>query len=209
MMFFDEPEEAFSLITLLQMGKNYEHNSDRYVYGYAPFGNGEGAANQLAMFRVAKDRILDRSAYDFFAAHNRDGSAKWSKHIEDRGVLHAFLRCYWPWTCWHPSVVYNAPFGVYMMANWGMGRSADGPSMVAPSYLGFWLAETPWGRGDRCMKRPRGRRAETYRRGPISRIFHRGGLPKTAGLSGLLFPTSNAWTASTLTTVLIVSKSRY
>ena len=27
---------------------------------------------------------------------------------------------------WHPSVVYNAPLGVYLMANWGMGCAADG-----------------------------------------------------------------------------------
>ena len=32
-----------------------------------------------------------------------------------------------------------------MMANWGMGRSADGTGLDQPSYLGFWLAETPWG----------------------------------------------------------------
>ena len=32
-----------------------------------------------------------------------------------------------------------------MMANWGMGRCADGPGLDKPSYLGFWLAETPWG----------------------------------------------------------------
>ena len=145
MIFFDEPDEAFSLVTLLQMGKNYEHNKDGYIYGYAPFGNGEGAANQLAMLRVAKDRIRNRSEYEFFVARNHDGSAKWSDHIDDRGVVYSFLKCHWPWTCWHPSVVYNAPFDVFMMANWAMGCGADGPSVDAPSYLGFWLADKPWG----------------------------------------------------------------
>ena len=145
MIFFDEPDEAFSLVTLLQMGKDYEHNKDGYIYGYAPFGNGEGAANQLAMLRVAKDRIRNRSEYEFFVARNHDGSAKWSDHIDDRGVVYSFLKCHWPWTCWHPSVVYNAPFDVFMMANWAMGCGTDGPSVDAPSYLGFWLAEKPWG----------------------------------------------------------------
>ncbi len=145
MVFFDEPGEAFSLVTLLQMGKNYEHNRDRYVYGYAPHGNGAGAANQLAMFRVPQDSILDRAEYEFFVARNRDGSANWSKHIDERGVVLAFPQCHWSWTCWHPSVVYNAPLGVFIMANWGMGRSADGTGLDQPSYLGFWLAEHPWG----------------------------------------------------------------
>ena len=145
MFFFDEPGEAFSLVTLLQMGKNYEHNRDRYVYGYAPHGNGAGAANQLAMFRVPQDSILDRAEYEFFVSRNRDGSANWSKHIDERGVVLAFPQCHWSWTCWHPSIVYNAPLGAFMMANWGMSRSADGPGLDQPSYLGFWLAEHPWG----------------------------------------------------------------
>ena len=127
------------------MGKNYEHNRDGYVYGYAPYGNGEGAANQLAMFRVPQDGIRARSEYEFFVSRNRDGSANWSEHIDARGVVQAFPRCHWPWTCWHPSVVYNAPLGVFMMANWGMGLGADGPGLDKPSYLGFWRAEHPWG----------------------------------------------------------------
>ena len=145
MIFYDEPDEAFSLVTLLQMGKNYEHNDDEYVYGYAPFGNGEDVANLLAMFRVPKDRILDRSEYEFFVSCNGDGSATWSEKIDEKGGVHLFSKCRWPWTCWHPSVVYNAPLGVFMMANWGLGSSADGSSLDTPSYLGFWLAENPWG----------------------------------------------------------------
>src|SRR5438067_2546867 len=39
----------------------------------------------------------------------------------------------------------NAPLGVYMMANWGMGNSPDGTWFGKPSYLGFWTAPQPWG----------------------------------------------------------------
>ena len=149
MVFFNEPGDAFSLLTVLQMGKNYEHNSDGYVYVYAPNGNHEGTMNQLVMFRAPKDRILDRSAYEFFVSRNRDGSANWSTDINERGVVYTFLS---GWVnsrihpyAWHPSVVYNAPLGVYMMANWGMGCTADGMWFGKPSYLGFWTAEEPWG----------------------------------------------------------------
>ena len=145
MVFFDEPDEVFSLVTLLQMGRNYEHNRDGYVYGYAPNGNGQATTKQLAMFRVPKDRILDRSAYEFFVSCSGGGSAIWSRDIEKRGVVHTFDQCNWPWTCWHPSVVYNAPLEVFMMVNWSMGNDSDGPSLDKPSYLGFWVADKPWG----------------------------------------------------------------
>ena len=52
---------------------------------------------------------------------------------------------------WHPSVVYNAALGVYMMTNWGMGIDANGDSdepgmwFRKPSYLGVWEAQAPEG----------------------------------------------------------------
>lgn len=149
MVFFEEPGDAFSLLTVLQMGRNYEHNTDGFVYVYAPNGNTDGTMNQLVMFRVRKEHILDRSAYEFFVKHNADGSARWSRDIAARGVVHTFdsgwvntgLHPYG----WHPSVVYNAPLGVYMMANWGMGCAPDGKWFGKPSYFGFWTAPNPWG----------------------------------------------------------------
>lgn len=149
MVFFYEPQDAFSLLTVLQMGKNYEHNTDGYVYVYAPNGNTEGSMNQLVMFRVPKNRVLDRSAYEYFTSHNADGTANWSRSINERGVVYTFpsgwvnARIH-PYS-WHPSVVYNSPLGVYMMANWGIGCTSDGMWFGKPSYLGFWVALHPWG----------------------------------------------------------------
>ncbi|MCL5997835.1 MAG: DUF4185 domain-containing protein [Chloroflexi bacterium] len=149
MAFFCEPGDAFSLITLLQMGRNYEHNRDGYIYLYTPNGNIDGTMNQLALARVRKERVLDRAAYEFFAARTPDGHARWVKDIRHRGVVHTFpdgwvnVR-YHPYA-WHPSVVYNAPLGLYMMANWGMGTAPDGLWFGKPSYLGFWTAPQPWG----------------------------------------------------------------
>lgn len=149
MVFFEEPDDAFSLVTLLQMGKNYEHNTDGYVYIYSPNGSVEGTMNQLAMLRVAKDSILDRSSYEFFVSSNGDGSAIWSRDIDDRGVVHTFPSGHvnveaHPYA-WQPSVVYNAPLAVYMMSNWGMAVADDGMWFDGPSYLGFWVADQPWG----------------------------------------------------------------
>lgn len=150
MIFFEEPGDAFAFLTVLQMGRDYQKNTDGYVYIYAPNGSVEGTMNQLAMCRVAKDRILDRRAYEFFRTLRGDGSAEWSPRIEDRGPVYTFPSGWvnqkaHPYG-WHPSVVYYAPTKQYLMANWGMGCTPDGSWWFGkPSYLGFWTAQHPWG----------------------------------------------------------------
>jgi hypothetical protein len=149
MAFYCEQGDAFSLLTVLQMGQDYRANRDGFVYIYAPNGSVDGTMNQMVMLRVARDRILDRTAYEYFARLNRDDSATWVKDINARGIVHTFPRG-WVNTqihpyAWHPSVVYNEPLGVYMMANWGMGCDASGLWFGKPSYLGFWVAPQPWG----------------------------------------------------------------
>lgn len=149
MVFFEEPGDAFSLLTVLQMGMNYRDNTDGFVYVYAPNGNTEGTMNQLVMFRVPKDRILDRQAYEFFAGRSADGKAAWSDCVADRSPVHTFpsgwVNKYIHPYAWHPSVVYYSPLGLYLMANWGMGCSPDGHWFGKPTYLGFWTAPQPWG----------------------------------------------------------------
>ena len=149
MVFFEEPGDAFALITVLQMGRNYEHNRDGFVYLYAPNGNTEGTMNQVVLCRMTKDRILDRAAYEYFAGAGAGGAAQWSKRIEDRSPVYTFPpgwvnRNVHPYS-WHPCVVYYAPTGQYLMANWGMATDATGDWFVRPSYLGFWTAPAPWG----------------------------------------------------------------
>ena len=149
MMFFNEPGDSFSLISVMQMGQNYEQNKDGFVYLYTPNGSTEGTMNQVTLARVPKDRILDRSSYEFFVKRKDDGSADWSKDIAARGVVVTYPTGYvntkvHPYA-WQPSVTYNAPLGVYLMSSWGMGLKPDGEWFGKPSYLGFWAAKHPWG----------------------------------------------------------------
>jgi len=152
MAFFEEDGDAFSLITVLQMGKDYEYNKDGFVYLFAPNGNVEGTMNQVVLCRVPKDKITDRGAYQFYTGNDNGGAgdeAKWSAKISDRKPV---LTCPAGWVnkhvhpyAWHPSVVYYAPTGQYLMANWGMGTDGEGNWFGKPSYLGFWTAPHPWG----------------------------------------------------------------
>jgi len=148
MVFYEEDQGAFSLLTVLQMGRNNEHGRDGYVYVYAPNGYIDGTMNELVMFRVPKQRLLDRQSYEFFSGMRPNGNANWVANINERYPVHTFPH---GWVnerahpyAWQPSVVYNAPLGVYMMANWGMGTE-EGVWFRRASYLGIWIAGTPWG----------------------------------------------------------------
>jgi hypothetical protein len=149
MIFFEEPQGAFSLLTVLQMGRNYGFNRDGYIYVYSPNGTVDGTMNQLVMFRVPKDQLLCRKAYEFFAGRRKNGSAIWAADINVRAPVYTFPTGWVNTNAhpygWHPSVVYNRPLDVYMMANWGMGCTANGAWFGKPSYLGFWIAPNPWG----------------------------------------------------------------
>ncbi|MCL5073703.1 MAG: DUF4185 domain-containing protein [Actinobacteria bacterium] len=155
MLFFYELDDAFSLLTVLQMGKNYDLNKDGYVYIYALNGNTVSTMNQLVMFRVKKDKILDRSGYEYFVSLNPDGTAKWNNEINQRSIVHTFPEGWVNWKIggsfgghpysWQPSVIYNEPLDTYIMASWGMGVSSEGDWFGKPSYLGFWTAKYPWG----------------------------------------------------------------
>jgi hypothetical protein len=149
MVFWMEPQESFALLSVLQMGQEYRLNTDGFVYVYAPNGLVDGEMNELVMFRVPKDRVLDRGAYEYFAGLDAAGAARWSADIADRRPLHVFPTGWvtardHPYS-WMPSVTYDAPLGLYLMASWGTPASDDGTWFTAPSYLGIWTAETPWG----------------------------------------------------------------
>lgn len=155
MLFFQEPDDCFALLTVLQMGQNYADNTDGYVYIYAPNGTVDGTMNQLALARVHRDHILDRAQYEYFGALNADGTAQWRRDIHARGVVHTFPRGWVNWAvggahsghpyAWQPSVVYNRALNTYMMFNWGIGVDQGGDWFTKPSYLGFWTAPAPWG----------------------------------------------------------------
>ena len=153
--FFGEPDGCFSLLSILQMGADYRANRDGYIYIYGLNGNVDGRMNELVMFRVAIDRVTDRSAYTFFAGQTADGGARWTPDIAERAVVQRFPAGWVNRTnlfpgdlvveSWLPSVVYNASLDCYIMASAGIGAAPDGTEFGKPSYLGIWIAQAPWG----------------------------------------------------------------
>lgn len=153
--FFREPQGCFSLISILQMGRDYSANRDGYIYMYSPNGSIDGQMNDLVMCRVPVERIADHRAYTYFAGWRGDGTARWARDIQSRAIVHSFPKGWVNRTnlfsgdlvveAWLPSVAYVAALDRYLMAASGTGCAPDGTEFGKPSYLGLWIAKTPWG----------------------------------------------------------------
>lgn len=154
MAFLDEhPAGAFASPTFLQMGRDYKDNEDGYVYVYSSNGDVDGDANQLVLFRSPKDKIVDRTAYEFFGGPCENGCASWTRDITRRAPVCTFPEGWVSSTDhggaaplgWSAQIVYNAPLKLYMLVAQGTGVASHGGWFGKPSYLGFWTAPSPWG----------------------------------------------------------------
>ena len=147
LLFFNEPDLAFSFITIAQFGKDYSENNDGYVYLYSP--EGKEKSNRLNMARVKKDDILNRKKWEYFVETDENDNAKWTQNLNNRGLVHEFPSG-WGFYSWLPSVVWNKKLGVFIMAT--AGTQAPGTGKVLENYmhyetgaLMFLWAENPWG----------------------------------------------------------------
>ena len=147
---------AFSYFDFLQSGRGNRQSRDEFIYIYAP---DLLTSNRLNLARAPAAKLGLRSAWEFFAGSS-DGGASWSPHIEDRAAVHEFPAHnsygeHFGWYSWLPSVVWNEPIGLYIMAaggtyaGWGFSLEDQDyfdPWMHAKTgSLGFWWAKTPWG----------------------------------------------------------------
>ncbi|MGC9523266.1 MAG: hypothetical protein ACP5HG_15450 [Anaerolineae bacterium] len=137
---------AFSQIAFVQCGQDNTAAQDDYVYCYSPNGT---RPHELNLARVPRDRICDRDAYEFFVSHTKDGQAIWYADIGYRGAVHTLPEG-WGLYSWLPSVVYNQPLGLYIMATGGTqppgsGEPDDAFMHYETGSLALYWAEQPWG----------------------------------------------------------------
>ena len=148
LLFFNEPDHAFSFISVAQYGKDYQENKDGYIYIYSP--EGKLKASNLNMARVKKEDILDRSKWEYFTQINEKGEAEWIMgDITKRGIVHKFPEG-WGFYSWSPSVVWNEKLGLFIMVTGGAQRPGTGDPLSSSPHnesgsLMFLHAENPWG----------------------------------------------------------------
>ncbi len=148
LLFFNEPDYAFSFISIAQYGRDYQENKDGYVYIYSPEGKLKSA--NLNMARVKKEDILNRNKWAYFTHINDNGNAEWAVgDITKRGIVHKFPED-WGFYSWSPSVVWNKKLGLFIMVTGGSQRPGTGDPMSSSPHnesgsLMFLYAENPWG----------------------------------------------------------------
>lgn len=143
LLFFNEPDNAFSFISVAQYGKDYQENKDGYIYIYSP--EGKLKASNLNMARVKKEDILDRSKWEYFTQINEKGNAEWIMgDITKRGIVHEFPEG-WGFYSWSPSVVWNEKLSVFIMVTGGTQPPGTTGTHEESGSLMFLHAENPWG----------------------------------------------------------------
>jgi hypothetical protein len=138
----DEPDGAFSRPGIIQFGPNYANARDNYVYAYSD----NGFDNGLGLFRVPKDQMDDRAAYEFFAGMETNDEPRWSANIDDREAVFSDPNG----VGWGVNAVYHPVLDRYLMTvnhdeagGWGI---FDAPEPWGPwttvAYHEGWLDTT-------------------------------------------------------------------
>jgi hypothetical protein len=147
MVFLEETNSAFSLLSFLQMGRAYRENRDGFAYVYSPNGHVDGRMNELVMFRVPTSQILDRDSYEFFTGRLHSGEPAWTLDIAGRAPVYVFPEGRMPDEfniSWLPTVAYMPALGCYLMiAGSAPGDVGIKPADIGPGYLGMWFSECP------------------------------------------------------------------
>lgn len=129
----------FTTIMFIDYGKDYQNNTDGFVYAYGLDNNWRDSFNdrvpdltQLFLARVPKASVMDRSKWEFYTG-NLNGNDKWSSDInakqpvlQDDTRLYANT-CFPSWRSNDPknftiisqgSIVYDKPLNRYIYSAW-------------------------------------------------------------------------------------------
>jgi Domain of unknown function (DUF4185) len=124
-------ETAFGSPAFLNFGRNYAGARDTFIYTYSQDGpSAYESDNGVMLARAPKDRIRDRSAWEFFERLDSGGRPVWTADVARRGAVF-----HYPANCQRVDAVYNAGIGRYLLA---LGYDHAGG-------WGLFDAPEPWG----------------------------------------------------------------
>ncbi len=127
---------TFGYPTFLQFGKNYSGARDGFVYIYSHDSpSAYQPADHMVLARVAKEKIADRAAYEFFAGLDKAGKPKWTKDIAHRQPV--FTN---PGKCYRSGISYDAGIRRYLWC-----QTLPGGDTRFRGGLAIFDAPEPWG----------------------------------------------------------------
>ena len=129
-------DSNFRCLFFVNMGKNYELNTDGYVYALG-IGTEWGWQKGLYMARVPKDDILDYTAYEYLVAVE-EGIPSWSSSQFDANPLQSV------YTRGQASAMYHSGINRYVLLT--AQDVFDAPNPWGPwTYAGSWARPPPRG----------------------------------------------------------------
>jgi hypothetical protein len=133
-------ETSFGCPTFLNFGRNYEGARDEFVYVYsADSASAYEAADRMVLARVAKSRIAEKSAYEFFRDLDPEAKPRWTRKISERGAVFEF-----PGNCYRGGITYCAALKRYLWCQVLPGsKHTQGPRFQGG--FGIYDAPEPWG----------------------------------------------------------------
>jgi CubicO group peptidase (beta-lactamase class C family) len=127
---------SFGCPTFLNFGRDYAGARDGYIYVYShDSGDAYRAADAMVLARVPKDRVKDRTAYEFFERRDATNAPVWTADILRRGPVFVHAGA-----CFRSSVSFNAGLARYLWCQVLPG--------VDPRFhggFGIYDAPEPWG----------------------------------------------------------------
>lgn len=128
--------ESFGCPTFLNFGKNYRGARDGFVYVYSQDSNSAyERADRFVLARVPKDKIRDRSAYEFFVKAETGHDPVWSRNITERDAVFEN-----PGACYRSGITYDAELKRYLWCQIGPGKDTRYRGGFA-----IYDAPEPWG----------------------------------------------------------------
>jgi CubicO group peptidase (beta-lactamase class C family) len=132
--------QSFGCPTFLNFGANYAGARDDYVYVYSHDSDSAyQPADFMVLARVPKNRIRERTAYEFFQHIGPDHQPQWTPAIEQRGPVFQH-----PGNCYRSGITYNPGLKRYLWCQILPGsRHPQGPRFQGG--FGVYDAPEPWG----------------------------------------------------------------
>lgn len=130
--------DTFGCPEFIQFGKNYAGARDNYVYIVSQANDSAyGFSPDIVLARVAKDKVPDRSRYEFFAGVDGLGRPIWSPDIKKRKPVFADAN-----GTQRISITFNAPLRRYILT---ASHRPPGNTSTHTAALGVFDAPEPWG----------------------------------------------------------------
>jgi hypothetical protein len=130
--------ETFGCPEFVQFGKDYQGARDSYVYILSQANDSAYAYSpDIVMARVAKDKVRDRTSYEFFAGLHENGKPAWSAGIKNCKPIFSDSN-----GTQRVAMTYNRGAGRYILTS---SHLPPGKKATHTAALGVFDAPEPWG----------------------------------------------------------------